>query len=67
MELRDDIFLKFKSLTTIIFSLTASKENKQEENKEQKYVVDQIDQECTTKPSGTDKELFTFFNGVKSI
>jgi len=51
----------------MVFSLTSSKENKQKENKEQKYVVDQINQECTPKPSDTDKELFTFFNGVKLI
>jgi len=31
-------------------------------------VVDQIDRESTPKPNGdTDKKLFTFFNGLKSI
>jgi len=29
--------------------------------------VDQIGHEYTTKPSGPDKERFTFFNGVRSI
>jgi len=65
-ELRDDIILEFKSLTTIIFSLTPPKENKQEK-KEQIYILDQIGQEYTNKPSGPDKKLFSFFNGVKSI
>jgi len=67
VELRDDIFLELKSLTTIVFSLTPSKEYKQEEKKEQKEIDDQIIKEYTPQPNDTDKEHFTFFNGVKSI
>jgi len=66
-ELRDDVFLEFKQLTTIVFDLTSSKESKQERNTEQKDVIHQIDQKGAAKPNVTDKERFTFFNGVKSI
>jgi len=64
-ELRDEIFLEFKTLATINFSSTPTQ--KVEQKQEQEHELDLIGPEYTTKPSHATKERFTFFNGVKSI
>jgi len=65
--LRDKIFLEFKTLATIYFTPTPTQEKAQEQEQEQIHVLDLISQEYTTEPKRATKELFTFFNGVKSI
>jgi len=66
-ELRDNVFLEFKSINTIIFSLHPKIKQKWLELGEQQEQIQHLCPQYNAKPKTLKEERFTFFNGVKSI
>jgi len=66
-DLRDNVFLEFKSLNTITFSLHPKIEQKRQEEEIQKQQLQNLSSQNEIKQKSKGNELFTFFNGVKSI
>jgi len=66
-DLRDNVFLEFKSINTIISSLHPKiKQQRQEEENEQ-LQLQQLSPQLELKQKAREAERFTFFNGGKSI
>jgi len=66
-ELRDNVFLEFKSINTIIFCLHPKIKQKWQELKEQQEQIQHLCPQYDATPKTLKEERFTFFNGVKSI
>jgi len=66
-ELRDNVFLEFKSINTIIFSLHPKIKQKRLELGEQQEQIQHLCPQYDAKTKTIKEERFTFFNRVKSI
>jgi len=61
------VFLEFKSISTIIFSLHQKLKQKRLELGEQQEQIQHLCPQYDATPKTLKEERFTFFNGVKSI
>jgi len=66
-ELRDNVFLEFKSISTIIFGLHPKLKQHQIELGGQQEQIQHVCPLYDATPKIIKEERFTFFNGVKSI